>query len=69
MLSAKEAHFRKLKEEPLKASTIAAKSGLAMANMRRATMGMSSGHSGVLSRRDSSVGSLGTSRSGFSSNK
>ncbi len=62
--SAKEAHFRKMREGPMKTSSIAAKSGLARANMRRATMGMSSGHSSVISRRDSSASSLGSSGRG-----
>ena len=57
--SAKDAHFAKLASdrEANNSSKMAAKSGLARANMRRATMGMSYGHSSILSRRESSAGS------------
>ena len=59
--SAKEAHFEKLRDGPGKANTMSSKSGLALANVRRATMGMSSGHTSVRSRRES-IGSSGSSR-------
>ena len=58
--SAKEAHFPQIERGPRKSQCNCFQEWKAMANMRRASMGMSSGHSSVISRRDSTVGSLGS---------